>query len=203
MKPNLTVLARTAIFSLGIALVVPTVSSAQTAGVAASTGGAVEPTPPSGPVFASQLLNRDVWITAGGARVRGRVSSLSDTGLVLISRGAPTTIPYSGIVKVEKTTHRVRNGALLGLGAGAGLGLLTGAAQCSGCGSETSAYAVEFMIVFGGMGAGLGALTGGILNGAMKHSDVLYDSSRSKPTIALAPIISPTRKGVAFSMSWK
>ena len=43
---------------------------------------------------------------------------------------------------------------------------------------------------------------GAILN-HVGHGDVIFDASKRPPTMAFAPILSPTRKGMAFSMTWR
>jgi len=43
-------------------------------------------------------------------------------------------------------------------------------------------------------------------SGAARHGGdktVIYDAKRWKTAMGFAPIISPTRKGVSFSMSWR
>ncbi len=56
---------------------------------------------------------------------------------------------------------------------------------------------------YGGLGAAAGVGVGAIINSAKKNSDVLYDARRSTTTMSLAPILSPTHKGAAFSMTWR
>jgi hypothetical protein len=152
-------------------------------------------------MFARQLAGKNVWITADGARVRGMVTSLSATGLVLVEDGAPTTIPYTKIVRVEKSSHRLRNGAWIGFAAGAGLAIPLGIAACDG---DCAGW--EFLLFsgyYGGLGAAAGVGIGAIVNASKKSGDVIYDARRSTTTVSLAPILSPTRKGLAFSMTWR
>ena len=152
------------------------------------------------PIFASQLQGKNVWVTADGARVRGRVTSLLPTGLVVVEDGAPTTIPYAKIVRVEKSSHRLRNGTLIGLVAGAGVALVA----VAGCGWEDCEEGVIILpAFFTGIGAAAGVGFGAIVNAAKRNEDVLYDARRNTTTMALVPIFSPTRKGVAFSMTWR
>jgi hypothetical protein len=106
-------------------------------------------------------------------------------------------------VRVEKSTHRVRNGALIGLAAGAGFGVLLGVAYCSGDEYCEPYAAAKAGLVYGGLGAAAGAAIGGILNAARESGDVLYDSRPTTPTVSVAPILSPTRKGALLSMTWR
>jgi hypothetical protein len=183
-------LLRVAVLSTGLALFGSSFASAQT------------PAPGSIPLFARQLQGKNVWITADGVRVRGRVASLSSTGLALVEDGAPTTIPYDKIVRVEKSTHRLRKGAWIGFASGAGLAAVVGIGLCV----EDDCAGWEPLVLagfYGGLGAAAGVGIGAIVNEAKKHGDVLYDARRKTTTMSLAPILSPTRKGLAFSMTWR
>lgn len=55
----------------------------------------------------------------------------------------------------------------------------------------------------GGLGALFGVGIGAINNSASKSGDLLYDARRNPKTLAFAPILSPTRKGVAFTLTWR
>jgi hypothetical protein len=55
---------------------------------------------------------------------------------------------------------------------------------------------------YGGLGAAGGVGIGAIVKAASGHGRVLYDRRRTT-TVSFAPILSPTRKGMAFSMSWR
>ncbi len=193
-------LSRTAVLSVGITLLASSIALAQTPASAPSAGS----TGTSGngiPTFASQLAGKNVWITADGARVRGQVTSLSPTGLVLVEDGVPTTIAYDKVVRVEKSSHRLRNGTLIGMASGAGFALALMAAGCEG--DCSAGEWIGLPAYWAGLGAAAGVGVGAIVNAAKKNGDVLYDARRSTRTMALAPILSPTRKGMAFSMTWR
>ena len=113
------VLERAAVLSIGLTLLGSSVAAAQTPTTPPATGS-TGTTVAHIPEFARQLAGKNVWVTADGGRVRGVVTSLSPDGLVLIEQGSPTTIAYDKVVRVEKSSHRVRNGALLGLASGVG-----------------------------------------------------------------------------------
>lgn len=154
------------------------------------------------PSFASAISGKSVWITADGVRREGRVTSLSPSSLVLLEDGAPITIPFSQIVRVEKSTHHLRNGTLIGLAAGAGLGFWAMSAICA----DEYCYASDWVMVpafYSGLGAAAGVGIGAIVNAATKHGNVIYDARRFTKSVAVAPIVSPTRKGVAVSLSWR
>lgn len=152
------------------------------------------------PAFARSLSGKNVWITTDAARRRGQVSSVSSTGLVLTEADGPVTIPFSQIVRVKKVTHRVRNGVLIGLASGAGVGILT-LGTCDG--PACTAAGLAFTPLFAGFGAGTGAGIGALLNVVKGGRDVLYDAGRHQPTIALAPILSRNHQGATLSVTWR
>ena len=199
MTPRLVTLSRTLVLSVGITAVGSSIASAQ----ALAPGGApAASASTTAPVFARAIQGKHVWISADGARVRGLVTSLDPTSLVLVEDGVPTTIPYKSIVRVEKSTHRLRNGTLIGLAAGAGLGAWVAAAYCSE-GYCSAGEMIGAPLFYGGLGAAAGVGIGAIVNAAKKNGDVLYDARRGTTTMSLAPILSPTHKGAAFSMTWR
>ena len=185
-------LTRITVLSLGMAALSATFAAAQSA--IESLQGI--------PSFASSINGKTVSITANGARREGRVTSLNQTALVMVENGATLTIPYDQIVRVEKTSHTLRKATLVGLatGAGAGLALVGGV-----CGGGGYCYPSDWIVVpafYGGLGAAAGVGIGAIVKAATRHGHVIYDSQWSTKTIAVAPILSPTRKGLAFSMNW-
>jgi hypothetical protein len=202
MSRSSTLLSGAAVLSLGIMVLAPSMASAQPAAPAAATVTVNPPASGGIPMFARQLAGKNVWITADGARLRGVVTSVSDTSLVVLENGAPTTIQYDKIVRVEKSTHRLRNGTLIGLASGAGLGFAMMAGLCGDeyCGPGDW---VAVPLFYGGLGAAAGVGIGAMVHVARRGGDVLYDVRRHTTTMSLAPILSPTRQGMAFSMTWR
>jgi hypothetical protein len=192
-------LSRALLLSIGVTTLTTSIAAAQ----ALAPGNATAPSTTAVPSFAQAIKGQDVWISADGTRVRGRVTSIGATSLVLVEDGLATTISYKSIVRVEKSTHRLRKGTLIGLVSGAGLGLVVGAAYCGGdewCDSWTVAGLTGY---YAGLGAAAGVGIGAIVHAAKKSGDVLYDVRRSTTTMSFAPILSPTKKGMAFSMTWR
>jgi hypothetical protein len=107
-----------------------------------------------------------------------------------------TSVAFDQIVKVQQATHRVRRGALVGLVSGLAIGTFAANAQDS---DDVTASSIG---VFAGVGAAAGASIGALRNVLNRQRDVIYDSRRGTMTV-LAPILSPTRKGLAFSMTWR
>jgi hypothetical protein len=193
MAHRFSSVACSGILSIGIAAFAPTMAAAQTP---ISTLNGM-------PSFAAAIDGKNVKITADGVQREGRVASFSTTGLVLVEDGASVTIPFDKVMRVEKSTHHLRNGTLIGLAAGAGLGLAGMAGICS----DEYCYASDWVLIpafYGGLGAAAGVGIGAIVKAAKKHDNVIYDARRTPPpTIAVAPIVSKLRKGVAVSVSWR
>src|SRR5262245_19556706 len=116
-------LTRTLILSIGIAALPAATALAQTP--AQTLAGM--------PSFASAIDGKNVRITADGVRREGRVTSLSRESLTLVENGVPMTIPFQQIARVERSTHYLRNGTLIGLAAGASLGVMLGVGMCEDC----------------------------------------------------------------------
>ena len=152
------------------------------------------------PAFAHLLSGKKVTIwTAEGAEHQG-VFSVSETGLVGVGRNAGVSVPFDQVVKVRTVTHRTRYGALVGLAAGVALGaLVPSPANCS----QTHCQDASFMVLYGGIGAGIGAALGGAVTAASRDLDVLYDARRGATSMTIAPILSPSRKGVALKVTWR
>ena len=122
------------------------------------------------------------------------------TGLTVTDpTGQNQTIRFEDISRMEKVTHRIRTHSLIGLGIGAGFGLL-GAAFCDG---EEGCFATGFA-VYAGIGTAIGAVNGAIKNSLNKDDDLIYEAGvRTTTTLTFAPILSRTKKGVAFTVSWR
>jgi hypothetical protein len=53
------------------------------------------------------------------------------------------------------------------------------------------------------MGAGIGVGVGASLNKSNFWKDMIYDAGTRPRTLALAPLVTPTRKGLALVMTWR
>ena len=106
----------------------------------------------------------DVRVTTGSRTVRGRILRTSDEGLVIGLGKSQEMFPQREVKRVllRGDSHRGRN-SLIGLGVGAVVGAIIGAAahnDCNGCWFETSrgGDAAGGAILLGGTGAAVGAL---------------------------------------------
>jgi hypothetical protein len=178
------------LLAIAVMIASPAAAQAQSGSAAAGTPAMV----PGTPAFAQLVEGKTVRVTtADGHQQRGKAGSLSQTGMVV---GA-TPVSFAQITRVDKVSHRVRNYGLLGLAAGVSAGLaFQFNSECDGdaeCGPVVSA--------FGAIGAGTGFALGAILNHTGR--DVIYIAGKRTATLAAAPIVTPTRKGLALSVTWR
>lgn len=139
---------------------------------AALTASPSQKPAPSGPEVRVRM--------ASGRQRTGKLVSLTSSEVVLVNRGETQTFPLDQVSHVERTTHHVRNGILVGLIGGFIGGYL---ASCGG-GDEEDCWP-EVGALFAGIGAGAGAAIGASLNASTAASRILYLSP--KPTASVAP----------------
>jgi hypothetical protein len=152
------------------------------------------------PADVKRAVGTQVRVTfSDRSKRKGTLVSLSASGVVLRTGDGEAVIPLAQVWKVDKTSHRVRKGAGIGLLAGLGFGALMWAiAPCEGeCPQGADVLGVAIMA---GIGAGVGALIGGGKNLASADRDAIYDAGRS--TVHVAPILSPRRAGLAMAVRW-
>jgi hypothetical protein len=141
-----------------------------------------------------------VWVTdPTGREVRGRLERLSSDGLVLEEKRLVTLAAPD--VRRIRTRDRdsLKNGALIGLGIGGGMG----AAWCIGAVADDSGdldarvECAEGFTVFPGLGALIGLAIDAVIPGQMR---VIYQASPSQETsrarLLVAPLVSTRTKGL-------
>jgi small nuclear ribonucleoprotein (snRNP)-like protein len=130
-----------------------------------------------------------------GYRFNGRVTSFDGNAMLVDG----TRMQFDKIARIEKVSYsRLRNSTLVGLGVGVGIGFL-GFALCGT--EENYSDCTINLYLTPAIGTGIGLAIGALRH----HGDIalLYDAGKRKTTVAFAPILSPARKGVAFSMTWR
>jgi len=197
-------LRRIAVISGALCVLASAVASGQTTAPASPCGQTTETTLLSSPAFARQVLRKNVWLTTSDCvRRKGRVKALTPAGMTVAGL-TDGPVPLDRIVRVEKVTHRVRNGAIVGFVVAFLPGLAAvSAGYCEDVGCSGGGQVAGLASLYGLIGAATGAAIGGALNAHKRERDILYDARRRTTTVSLAPILSPTRKGLAFSMTWR
>ena len=129
-----------------------------------------------------------------GSRVRGTLSQLSPSSLVLNVSGALREFQSIEVDRIEKRgADSLNNGALTGMAIGGGLAAIAvGIAQ-----SEFQpGFVVLASFLYGGLGAGIGAGVDALIEGPR----IIYAGSRfGTTTVRVSPILGGQRRGILFS----
>lgn len=135
-----------------------------------------------------------------GRELKGRIAGLTADALMLRVGRDRTDVPYDRIVRIDRPHDGVLDGTLIGLGVGAGLGLLgalAAATDDSGWGSPDPADVARIApLVLGGIGAGVGLG----LDAVIRRETNIY--RRQDATLSLSPTLGRSRRGVAIAVSW-
>jgi hypothetical protein len=146
--------------------------------------------------------------TLDGRTVKGRLSSLSDTAIVL-DGGRVRTIPAASVVSIEggRMPRPVKRGARIGFRVGMFLSACSWAAAAEYAADPASCAPDECVrwsdalfgtLFFPAVGAGIGAGIGALIPG---KRTLLYAAPGSSP-VALAPIAGHGRRGVAVRVAF-
>jgi hypothetical protein len=199
MTNNVVFLSRVAALSVAITVLASSVAAAQTPASTPTAGDTVLPAHGlvASPADVRRAVGTDVRVTFSDRSTRkGTLVSLSASGVTLRTRDGDAIIPLAQVWKVEKTSHRARKGAQIGLLAGLGFGaVMVLLAPCEGeCPPGMDLLGVGML---GGLGAGAGALIG---RGMKSTGHVIYDAQRA--TVRVAPVLSPQGAGLALAVRW-
>lgn len=135
-----------------------------------------------------------------GSEYHGRLVSLTTSEVVIKQSGRSVVLPIGDVQRVEKASHRIRNGMITG----AILGYVAGYFLSCGSGDEEDCWP-EVGLLVAGIGTGAGALLGWSSNQHAAHDgrDVLYAGSGHAPaSLQLAPLVSPRRAGIGMLLRW-
>ena len=143
-----------------------------------------------------------IWVTdVQGREIEGKVQGLDAASLKLKAR-TPLSFAASDVrVIQERRPDSVKNGALIGMGAGGAVAMVLMLTQdFEGC---TVGCVAGMLGSVGAIGAGVGALVDAMIPG--KKQAVYRAPGAAGATSArfsVAPLITPRRKGVAVSISF-
>jgi hypothetical protein len=137
---------------------------------------------------------------ATGTRIQGRLVNVSATSLELSYRGARRAFTIADIREIRRREPDGRwNGALIGLAAGSGAGLLSIPVTCGTNDKECGAIVG---LLFVPIGAAIGTVTGAMIDGRMAKSTLLYRGPASTPraALSLAPLVGRRSRGFALTV---
>ena len=143
-----------------------------------------------------------VWVTdSQGREIKGKITNLSSGSLALKAKGAPILSATDVSTIQLRDRDSLKNGTLIGLGVGAGLGL----AGCISIAGEedAGAWCAMGMLFYAGVGAGLGAVIDAMIPGKKLVVYRAAGLAGAPPArVSFAPVITPRAKGIAVSFAF-
>jgi hypothetical protein len=135
---------------------------------------------------------------ASGREVRGRVISLSASALELAVGGQSRSFGDNDITSIrQRRGDSLRNGTLIGLGVGAGIGALCFALAATE--DDTVGFGVACMGVYSGLGAAIGV---GI-DAAIRGNQLIFARPAAPARgVAVRPLLGRGRTGVQASITF-
>jgi hypothetical protein len=133
---------------------------------------------------------------ASGMRYKAKLTAISDRTITVIGQGTPRTLTETQVLEIRHARRdSLWNGALIGVAAGLGAGVVAVTSTCSND-PECSAIATAvFIPTFAAGGAGIGTLIDSL---ARKHETIFSRSNSTKMDIA--PIVGKKVAGVHVSL---
>jgi hypothetical protein len=173
-----------------------------------SSRSGVRPPSPGGP--ASSLTQLQGVITPGqavavtntsGVEIRAKVAEISAGTITLALPGGAMRIEEQQLVQVQRIGDPLWDGALIGAGAGFGLGLLSMARCDAGlvCGAAAGPVVLIESAVGAGVGIGIDALHSG-RKLVYLNREAAASRSRSKASVTVSPVFGRTGQGVMMSV---
>lgn len=172
----------------------------------AAAASAQEPAASFDALAGSIQVGQQIWVTdTAGREIRGRLERLSSDGLVL-KASEVETFAASDVRRVRaRTRDSLKNGTLIGLGIGGGIG----AAWCIGAIADDSGdidarvECAEGFTVFPGLGALIGLAVDAVIPGKVR---VVYQAPQSRDaspaSLMVVPLFSSRVKGLAVSFAF-
>ena len=135
-----------------------------------------------------------------GETIKGHVELVSDTMLVLRSRGHDLPLPALKVQRISRPVHTVRTGALIGLAAGFTLGAIVAAS--SPCGFTRLCDAPGVFLI-GGLIGSVGMATGAAVGASIQRERVIFErTSTGHKDVAVVPLVSRSRAGLRVEVGF-
>jgi small nuclear ribonucleoprotein (snRNP)-like protein len=193
--------ARPRIFSLPIAAATLAVIGLTASPIAA--GQAFRPQPPANtqtqwsflasPEFSRLIGDKSIVVITKWGRVYEGYFVVSGNVLIRRGPGAAVVVPFEQVMRVEKSTFRMRTHGLIGLGIGFTVGILLANDACDGdCRAETWSM---MGLIGASVGSGMGARNGAMLNRWNFENDILFDIGQPFETRLASPVFARFVRG--------
>jgi hypothetical protein len=131
-------------------------------------------------------------IDDSGTRIEGHVLDISNDAIRVSVRNRVEEIPLQRVVRIDKTDS-LKNGAVSGLVAGVGFGLMVGMASSGFDGKWLASAVISNGLMWTAFGAGIDALVDG--------RRTLYQRAGPVHT-RISPLITRDVRGAAMTVSW-
>lgn len=133
-----------------------------------------------------------------GRETHGKVKVLSLGSIGLVRGGVVTQIPVERITQITRPKDGLANGALIGFGVGAGLGLLGSVGSSDDCGvCPQPAFVITSTLVMGAIGTAIGVGVDALIH----HRRLIYRRD-ARPQARVAPLVGSGVRGGVISISW-
>jgi hypothetical protein len=134
-------------------------------------------------------------VDTSGRDIRGTIADITSSSLTLETDGTRRDFGEGEITTIrQRRPDSLANGALWGLGVGAGIGLYGGIAL-SGSDGSSAAIIPVITLLYAGIGAGVGAG----LDALLSTERVIY--ARRTTSARLSPIVSYRKQTIGLSVS--
>jgi hypothetical protein len=145
------------------------------------------------PEFSRLIEDKSIVVITKWGRVYEGYFVVSGNVLVRRRPGAAVVVPFEQVIRVEKSTFRMRTHGLIGLGVGFTVGILLANDACDGnCRAETWSM---LGLLGAGVGSGIGARNGAFLNATSYEHDILFDIGQPFETRLASPVFARFVKG--------
>jgi hypothetical protein len=135
-----------------------------------------------------------------GSIFKGRYESVTDSALQMRLAGKTQNVSAMTITGIRKRRPDSNlNGALLGLAAGVGAGVLATSIECPNDPECSAIAALVFIPIFGAGGAGVGTLIDELTH---KYDPIYTSQTTGALRLRLSPLVSRDKKGVRLTMSF-
>jgi hypothetical protein len=150
----------------------------------------------------SQVQKGDqIQVTVSDGKIfKGRYESVTDSALQMRLAGKTQNVSAMTITGIRKRRPDSNlNGALIGLAAGVGGGVIATGIVCPNDPECAAVVTLVFVPIFGAGGAGVGALIDQLTH---KYDSIYTSQTTGGPHLRLSPLVSRDKKGVRLTMSF-